>query len=203
MDERIGVLALQGSFYEHGAVIEKLGFQVEFVRYPEQLERVIGLIIPGGESTTIIRLLVKNKLFDRMKNMIYRGFPIFGTCAGMIILSKGVVNTVQKTLEAMDLIVERNSYGRQIESFEEYISIPEIGEENFKAIFIRAPRIKRYGRSVEVLARLKSGEPVLVRQGRLLAASFHPELSGSCTVYRYFVEKIIGIKILDDSKIIA
>lgn len=190
MDKIIGVLALQGSFIEHANCVERLGLRVEFIRYPGQLERVAGLIIPGGESTTIIRLMLKHGLFNKLKDMIAGGFPVFGTCAGLIVLSRCIIDSPMQVLEAIDIFVERNSYGRQIDSFEEIISIPDIGKNHLRAVFIRAPRVKKIGKDVKVMARLDNRDPVLLRQNNVLVASFHPELSDSTEIHNYFVEEL-------------
>jgi pyridoxal 5'-phosphate synthase pdxT subunit len=175
---RIGVLALQGNFREHVAVLRRLGVEAVEVRKAEQLERLDGLIIPGGESTAIGRLLPLYGLEDAIRS--FAG-PVFGTCAGMILLDRNHLGLV-------DLEVERNAYGRQVASFEADL---ELGDDQapLRGVFIRAPRVTESGPRVEVLATL-DGEPVLLRQGRFLVASFHPELTDDARVHELFLEVI-------------
>ena len=175
---RIGVLALQGAFREHVQMLESLGAEVVEVRLAEELEGLDGLVIPGGESTTIMRLARIYRLDEAIR--AYRG-AIFGTCAGMIVLDR-------EHLGLADLTVERNAYGRQVRSFEAAVDLA--GEERpLHGVFIRAPRIRDAGVGVEVLGEL-DGEPVLVRQGRLLLASFHPELTGDSRVHELFLDLV-------------
>jgi pyridoxal 5'-phosphate synthase pdxT subunit len=175
---RIGVLALQGNFREHAAVLRRLGAEPLEVRKPEQLEGLDGLIIPGGESTAITRLIRIYGLEDAI-----RGFeaPIFGTCAGMILLDRNHLGLV-------DLAVERNAYGRQVASFEADLGLAD-GGEPLPGIFIRAPRVAEAGPEVEVLAEL-DGEPVLLRQGRFLVAAFHPELTDDTRIHELFLDLV-------------
>ena len=182
-----GILALQGGFAAHGAILEKLDYPYHLVRTPEELDSVGCLIIPGGESTVMVRLLKRFRLWEPLQDRIRNGFPLFGTCAGMILLSSGVDGSEQPTLSAMDFIVSRNAYGRQKESFEVNLSWME---ETFSALFIRAPRISSTEKSVEVLLR-NGNTPVLVRQGNCLAASFHPELTGFAGIHRFFLKEIV------------
>ena len=172
---RIGVLALQGAFREHAQALRKLGAEVVEVRLPEELEGLDGLVIPGGESTTIMRLARIYGLDEAIRE--YRE-PIFGTCAGMIVLDR-------KHLGLADLEVDRNAYGRQVRSFEADVELAG-RERPLHGVFIRAPRIRNAGAEVEVLGEL-DGEPVLVREGRLLLASFHPELTGDLRVHELFL----------------
>jgi len=175
---RIGVLALQGAFREHAQVLRRLGADVIEVRLPEELEGLDGLVIPGGESTTIMRLAELYGLDDAIRE--YRG-AILGTCAGMIVLDR-------KHLGVADLEVDRNAYGRQVRSFEADVLLA--GDERLlRGVFIRAPRIRDAGADVEVLGEL-DGEPVLVRDGRLLLASFHPELTDDLRVHALFLEMV-------------
>ena len=175
---RIGVLALQGAFREHAAALRKLGADVVEVRLPEELDGLDGLVIPGGESTTIMRLAELHGLDEAIR--AYRG-SIFGTCAGMIVLDR-------RHLDVADLEVDRNAFGRQVKSFEADVSLA--GDEiPLRGVFIRAPRIRDAGSEVEVLGELE-GEPVLVRDGRLLLASFHPELTEDLRVHELFVQMV-------------
>lgn len=189
----VGILALQGSFQEHAALLHHMGVPTVLVRLPEQLAMVERLIIPGGESTTLVKLLNAYKLFEpicqRAKN---EHFPILGTCAGAILMASFIVEGGthdQTSLGVMDMSVRRNGYGRQIDSFETDIHIPVLGEAPLHTVFIRAPRIDTVGDTVEVLARLPSDETIVAaRQGHLLAATFHPELTSDDRMHRYFLE---------------
>jgi len=184
---KIGVLGVQGDIREHMETLRSMGVDVEIVKKSEQLDGIDGLIIPGGESTTISKLMKFAGLWDVLKDMVSKGFPIFGTCAGMIVLSKRVTNNPsQETLGVIDIDVERNAYGRQVNSFEVDLEIKGV-DVPIRGVFIRAPRIVRMGSEVEVLA-VHNGTPVFVRQGRIMVASFHPELSGSSHVHRIFLE---------------
>ena len=175
---RVGVLAVQGNFREHAATLRRLGADVVEVRKPEQLEGLDGLVVPGGESTTFMRLMRLYGLDEALRSF---GGPVFGTCAGMIVLDRG-------HLGLMDLDVDRNAYGRQVASFEADLGLR--GEqEPLRGIFIRAPRVRDHGPDVEVLAE-HDGEPVLLRQGRFLAASFHPELTEDTRVHELFLESV-------------
>jgi 5'-phosphate synthase pdxT subunit len=184
---KIGVLALQGDFDAHRRRLEELGAEVVLVRKPEQLDKVAALVIPGGESTTFLKLLGE-KGFQQLKDFV-RTKPSFGTCAGAIMLATEVENPKQEGLGAMDITVRRNAYGRQIDSFiDEVSAVPELeqGKGPLETVFIRAPRIEKVGAGVEVLAR-QGNDPVLVRQGRTMAATFHPELSEDVRVHAYFL----------------
>ena len=183
---KIGVLALQGAFVEHIALLRSLGVEAVPVRLPEGLEGLDGVIIPGGESTTIGKLLTTSGLFEPLRRTIEAGTPVYGTCAGMILLARDI-GTTQPTLGEMDIVVKRNAFGRQLDSFESDIAIPALGDEPFHAVFIRAPAIERVGANAEVLARLDDGTIVAARQGTLLATAFHPELSGDTRLHHLFV----------------
>lgn len=189
---RIGVLALQGAFREHIISLESLGLGVAAtaVRLPEQLEGLDGLIIPGGESTAISKLMAKYGMYEAIAEAHARGMAIWGTCAGLIIIAKSVVDGIegQRGLELMDVVARRNAFGRQINSFETDL---EFGGETIDGVFIRAPWIESVGPSVEVLATF-SDHAVAARQGNLMATAFHPELTGDTTVHRYFVEQVVG-----------
>jgi 5'-phosphate synthase pdxT subunit len=175
---RIGVLALQGAFRDHAEVFGRLGAEVSEVRLPEELEGLDGLVIPGGESTAILRLARIYGLDGAIRE--FRG-PILGTCAGMILLDR-------EHLGLADLVVDRNAYGRQVKSFEADVQLAE-GAEPLRGVFIRAPRVSALGDGVEVLGTLE-GEPVLVRDGRLLLATFHPELTDDSRVHERFLELV-------------
>jgi 5'-phosphate synthase pdxT subunit len=179
-----GILALQGGFAAHKRILIQMGYFPIEVRTPSDLDKVDRLILPGGESTVIIKLLKRTGLLESLQRKIQKGMPVFGTCAGMILLSSGVEESSQPTLSAMDFTVERNAYGRQIASFETTLDWQGIP---LPALFIRAPQIRKTGKAVNVLIRYEE-TPVLVRQNNCLAASFHPELTDSRKVHRYFLE---------------
>ncbi len=187
----IGVLALQGDFREHREVLERVGASSCEVRLPAGLEGLDGLIIPGGESTTIVRLMRTSGLLEPLRKLVGRGFPVWGTCAGMILLAKRLDATGVPALEAMDITVRRNAFGRQIDSFEADLTVPVLGDPPFHAVFIRAPVIEAVGPEVEVLARLADGTPVAARQGRLLATAFHPELTPDSRFHRFFLDHVV------------
>ncbi len=174
----VGVLALQGDFAEHIAMLRSLGVATMEVRLPSQLAGIDALIIPGGESTTITRLLDIYELREPIRRLGIEGLPIWGTCAGAIVLAKEAPGLDRPNLGLMDIAVRRNAFGRQVDSFEEDLVIEGLGDAAFHAVFIRAPIIDRAGPGVEVLARLPDGAIVAAREGRLLATSFHPELTG-------------------------
>lgn len=190
---KIGVLAAQGAFAEHLTVLGRLDVDAIPVRLPEQLSGLGGLIIPGGESTTISKLMLAYGLLDRVKEMVDGGLPVFGTCAGMIMLAKNIVdgNGVQP-LKLMDITVRRNAFGRQVDSFETELQVKGLGDNPFPAIFIRAPLIEKVGGSVDVLAKLEDGTIVAAQQGRILACSFHPELTGDVRFHQYFLSLATG-----------
>ncbi|MDK2953256.1 MAG: pyridoxal 5-phosphate synthase pdxT subunit [Kosmotoga sp.] len=189
---KIGVLGMQGDIQEHLRMIEKTGNEPLWVKSTSELAKVSGLIMPGGESTTMIRLMKKYELWDALREAIVSGLPVYATCAGMILLSREIINyPEQETLGVLNVAVERNGYGRQVASFETDLKIPVIGATPFRAIFIRAPIIEKYGESVEVLSTYKE-KPVLVKQGKILASSFHPELTDDLRIHEYFVKEIIG-----------
>ena len=189
-DLTIGVLALQGAFIEHVQMLERLGAGAREVRLPSDLEGLDGLIIPGGESTTIGKLLVHYELLEPLRELVSSGFPIYGTCAGTILLAKDIGGLDQPLLATMDLVVERNAFGRQLQSFETEITIAGLGEEPFRAIFIRAPAIKSTGPGVDVLASLENGTIVAARQDSLLVSCFHPELTDDDRFHRAFLEQV-------------
>ncbi len=184
---RIGVLAIQGNFAAHAQALAEAGAEPVEVRKPEELEGLDGLVLPGGESTTMLRFLERRHFFEPLKEFVHQ-HPVFGTCAGAILLAREVRHPAQKSLEALDAVVERNAYGRQIDS--SILTAPsELPGDDLEMVFIRAPRILDTGPEIEVLAR-RDGFPVLVRQGKLLAATFHPELSPDRRVHKLFVEMV-------------
>ena len=185
---RIGILALQGAFREHAQAFERLGAQPVEVRLPRQIEGLDGLVIPGGESTTISLLLDSYDLRQPIIDMAEQGLPIWGTCAGMIMLAKGLQDGRVRSLGLMDIQVVRNAFGRQIDSFEVDLPIPVLGERPFRAVFIRAPIVSAVGEGVEVLARLPDGRIAATRQGKLLASAFHPELTSDLRFHRLFLD---------------
>jgi pyridoxal 5'-phosphate synthase pdxT subunit len=187
----IGVLALQGDFAEHEAILRGLGAQTREVRLPRDLDGLDGLIIPGGESTTITRLLAMYGLLQPIRDFA-RGRPVWGTCAGMIVMAKRVTDLDREGLELMDIAVERNAFGRQVDSFETDLSIKGIEGPPLRAIFIRAPLITEVQPGVEVMAALEDGRIVAARQGHLMVTAFHPELTNDNRVHRYFVEMAEG-----------
>src|SRR6267143_825603 len=181
---KIGVLALQGDFDAHRKRLEELGAEVVLVKKPEQLDEIDGLVIPGGESGTFLNLLGETG-FEKLKQFV-RGKPTFGTCAGAILLANEVENPRQEGLGALDIRIRRNAYGRQIDSS---IRTGRLGDSPLEMVFIRAPKIERVGAGVEVLA-TEGKDPVVVRQGKAMAATFHPELSDDTRVHRAFLELI-------------
>ena len=189
--KRVGVLALQGDFEAHERALQRAGADAVEVRTAADLEGVDGLIIPGGESTTMLKLIDQENLFEPLREFGERK-PIFGTCAGAILLARGVTNPVQRSLGLMDIDVERNGYGRQLDSRIATLR-PEgasgLGADEVEAVFIRAPIITRVGAGAQVLASF-GNRPVLVEQGRFLASTFHPELTVDGRIHRHFVEKV-------------
>jgi 5'-phosphate synthase pdxT subunit len=186
---KIGVLALQGDFIEHEKLLRHLDVEAVQVRLPEHLEGLDGLIIPGGESTTIGKVARRWGLLEPLRSFAQSGRPLWGTCAGMIFIAREVVDGKpgQPLLALMDMTVRRNAFGRQVDSFEADLDVAALGKEPFHAVFIRAPLIERVGEGVEVLARLEDGSIVAVQQGSLLATAFHPELTEDDRFHRYFL----------------
>ncbi len=190
---KIGVLAAQGAFAEHIAVLKKLHTEAIPVRLSRELAGLDGLIIPGGESTTIGGLMHDYELTSRMRDMILCGLPVFGTCAGMILLSKNITGGRKaEPLGVMDITVRRNAFGRQRESFETLMDVPVLGEKPFPAVFIRAPLIESVSGKTEVLARLPEGGIVAAREGKMLVSAFHPELTGDPRFHRFFLDIVAG-----------
>jgi pyridoxal 5'-phosphate synthase pdxT subunit len=187
----IGVLALQGDFIEHEAILRSLGVQTREVRLPGDLEGLDGLIIPGGESTTITRLMAMYELLEPIRRFA-RARPLWGTCAGMIVMAKRASDLDREGLELMDIAVERNAFGRQVDSFETDLDIEGIEGPPLRAIFIRAPLITEVQPGVEVMAALDDGSVVAAKQGHLLVTAFHPELTDDVRLHRYFIEMAEG-----------
>jgi 5'-phosphate synthase pdxT subunit len=189
---RIGVLALQGAFREHIYALEAIDARASAVRMPDQLAGLDGLIIPGGESTAISKLMVTYGFYEPIAARYRDGMAVWGTCAGAILVARHVVDGIegQQSLELMDITVRRNAYGRQVDSFEADLDFSQF-DEPFRGIFIRAPWIERVGGGVEVLAQ-HDGHTCAARQERLMATTFHPELTGDPRVHRFFAEKVVG-----------
>jgi 5'-phosphate synthase pdxT subunit len=181
---RIGVLALQGAFREHLDTLAAIGVDGVRVREPADLDGVAGLILPGGESTTMRQLIERWGLHDPIIRLAEAGAPIFGTCAGMIVLAREIAGGEEPILPLLDVTVERNAFGRQLDSFEAELAVPVLGDRPVHAVFIRAPIIERKGPGVDVLARLEDGRIVAVRERNVLATSFHPELAGETRFHR-------------------
>ena len=189
---KIGVLAIQGDFIEHIAILGKLGVSSRQVRLPEQFADLDGLIIPGGESTTLSRLMSLYQLREPVARMAQQHHAVWGTCAGMIMMAHEITEADPIPLQLMDIGVQRNAFGRQIDSFEQDLDIAEFDAPPFHAIFIRAPVIFRVGDGVKVLATLPDGRPVAVQQGKLLATSFHPELTSDTRFHQHFLDLAAG-----------
>ena len=183
---RVGVLGLQGAYAKHVTVLQQLGIQSIDVRSCYDLEKCEGLIIPGGETTTMTKLIEENDLYDAMVQFAEEN-PIFGTCAGMILMATHVEDDKVRTFNLIDMVVDRNAYGRQVDSFVDELDVQTNGEPfTMRCVFIRAPRVSELGEGVDVLASI-NGEPVLVRQGHHLAAAFHPELTSETRIHSYFL----------------
>ncbi|WP_418791258.1 pyridoxal 5'-phosphate synthase glutaminase subunit PdxT [Phosphitispora sp. TUW77] len=184
---RVGVLALQGAFIEHEKILKNLGCETIQVRKKEHLKNIDGLIIPGGESTTIAKLMNEFNLTDPIKHLAEQGMPIFGTCAGLIVIAKEIVNSNQPRLGLMNISVRRNAYGRQVDSFETDLQIKGLGQEPFRAVFIRAPYIESVDEGVEVLATVDE-KIVFAREKNFMVTAFHPELTDDNRVHKSFVD---------------
>lgn len=191
---RIGVLALQGAVDLHVHALERLGVETVEVRRTEDLARVDGIVLPGGESSTISKLLVINELFEPLAQRLNDGMPAFGTCAGMIMLASEILDghDDQLSFGAIDICVRRNAFGRQIDSFETDLSVIGLPESPVHAVFIRAPVVERVGPEVEILAVVEEGQPVACRQGNVLVTSFHPELSPDLRLHELFIKGMAG-----------
>ena len=181
---RIGVLAVQGAFAEHIAILREIGVEAVPVRLPGDMEGLAGLILPGGESTAIRKLIDTWALRAPILEMARRGAPLFGTCAGMILLSKEISDGDAPVFQLLDITVKRNAFGRQLESVEAELDVPVLGDRPVHAVFIRAPIVERVGDGVDVLAQLDDGRVVAVREGNVIATAFHPELSGETRFHR-------------------
>ena len=188
----IGVLAIQGDVIEHQKALARLGVTAPEIRLPHQLGEVDGLIIPGGESTTIAQLMDIYNLREPIKAKVRSDMPVWGTCAGMIVLASGLTDRRPEPLGLMDIEVSRNAFGRQVDSFEQDIMIDQIDGPPFHAVFIRAPGVSRVGSGVQVMGALESGHPVAVRQGNMLATSFHPELTDDVRLHELFTRIVEG-----------
>ena len=185
----IGILALQGDFAMHAKMLERLAAPWMLVKHPADLDAVSGLIMPGGESTTMLKLFTLEGIGTAIKEFAAQGKPIYGTCAGAILLAKEVLNPPQEKLGLIDIAIERNAYGRQIDSSVQAGECPDLADHPVEMVFIRAPIIRRVGDGVRVLGRC-GNLPVLVEQGNILAGTFHPELTDDPTVHQYFLKKL-------------
>ena len=186
---KIGVVALQGAFREHCWMLERSGATAVEIRKPSELDDVVGLIIPGGESTTIGKLMVQWGLMEKIQIRASQGMGIYGTCAGMIMLAKEIIGSDQPRLGLMDVAVRRNGFGRQRESFEADMLVPAFGPEPVQAVFIRAPYIERASDNVEVMA-IVNDKIVIARQDKMLVTAFHPELTDDDRIHKYFISMI-------------
>ncbi len=187
---RVGILALQGAVREHADALRAVGAEPVFVRLPKDMQGLDALILPGGESTTMRRLIDLYGLREPILAMARQGAPMLGTCAGMILLAKRLTDAETPVLCLLDATVQRNAYGRQLDSFEADLDVPALGDEPLHGVFIRAPVVTELGPEVEVLARDDAGRPIAVRQGRVLATAFHPELTGDRRLHRLLVDMI-------------
>jgi 5'-phosphate synthase pdxT subunit len=198
---RLGVLAFQGDVREHILVLERLGAVVTKVRRPEELASIDGLVIPGGESSVMDKLVRLFGMYEPLRAAIAAGLPVFGTCAGLIMLSDEILDAMddQKTLGGLNVSVRRNAFGTQIDSFETSISMPAVTPEPIPATFIRAPIVERVGANVTVLGQLDDGRIVAVEQGNLLGISFHPEVNGDPRVHEYFLRRVAASRSRQES----
>jgi len=189
---RVGVLALQGDFREHLAVLNDLGADAVPVKRPEELASVAGLVIPGGESSVMDKLSRMFGLAEPLRAAVASGLPVYGTCAGLIMLSNTVLDSIsgQESIGGLDIVVRRNAFGSQLDSFETDLDIPVLGETPMHAVFIRAPVVESVAPGVTVLAALGDGRVVAVEQGSLLGTSFHPEMTGDTRFHEYFLDKV-------------
>lgn len=185
---KIGVLAIQGDFSEHRQALRRIGVESEEVRLPAQLDGVDGLIIPGGESTTIVQLIDIFDFREPLRAKVQSGLPVWGTCAGMIVLADRLTDRRPEPLHLMDIDVSRNAFGRQVDSFEEDLVIEDVEGPPFRGVFIRAPVVNRVGEGVEVLSTIAGGRPVAVKQGGMLATAFHPELTDDSRLHELFLK---------------
>ncbi len=194
----VGVLALQGDVREHLTALRQVGATAVTVRRVRELDAVDALVLPGGESTTMSRLAVTFELLQPLRAAVAAGLPVYGTCAGMILLADRVLDgrDDQETIGGIDMTVRRNAFGRQVDSFETDVRLSAVGKPDFHAVFIRAPWVESVGAGVEVLARIPDGSDagtiVAVRRGNLVATSFHPELTGDTRIHRWFVDQVVS-----------
>ncbi|HSF17458.1 MAG TPA: pyridoxal 5'-phosphate synthase glutaminase subunit PdxT [Vicinamibacteria bacterium] len=191
----VGVLALQGDYAEHRRALERIGAASREVRRADELGGLRALVLPGGESTTMLKFIEEEGLLEPLRRLYHEGAAMFGTCAGVILLAKHVTSPCQPSLGLLDVSIERNGYGRQIDSHESREACPELGDEPLPMVFIRAPVIRGFGPGVRVLAHHR-GEPVLVREERILASTFHPELTDDPRVHRYFLESVAELTVV-------
>ena len=189
MSLRIGVVALQGDVEEHLAMLRRCGVDAVRVRTPEEVADVDGLIIPGGESTTVGKLMERFGVDKAIQKAVHDGVPVYGTCTGMIVLSAEIVDSTQQRLGLIDIKIRRNAFGRQVDSFETDLDIPDLGGKPVRGVFIRSPWIEEAGPRVRVLASI-DGKGVMARQGPVLVTSFHPELTADCRIHQYFVQMV-------------
>jgi 5'-phosphate synthase pdxT subunit len=189
---KVGVLALQGDFREHIAVLRSLGADAVPVKRPEELERVAGLVIPGGESSVMDKLSRLFGLAEPLKAAIRSGLPVYGTCAGLIMIADTILDSIQgqQNFGGLDVVVRRNAFGSQLDSFETDLDVPVLGDPPVHAVFIRAPVVETVGEKATVLASLADGRVVAVEQGNLLGTSFHPEMTGDTRFHEYFLGKV-------------
>ncbi len=187
---KIGVLALQGDFAKHIETLERLGVQAVPIRLPAELSRVDGLVIPGGESTTVGKLMSRFGVDEVIVRRVEEGMPVFGTCTGMILLASGIEGSDQPRLGLMNITVRRNAFGRQVDSFEADLDVSEIGGDPVRAVFIRAPLVTEMKNGARALAQLEDGGVVFVRENNRLAAAFHPELTDDTRVHQYFIDMV-------------
>lgn len=187
---KVGIVAIQGDYEAHGKALDRLGVAHRFVRTPGDLAGLAGVILPGGESTTHLKVMREEGLFDALKQFALDGGAFFGTCAGAILLAREVHGPAQDSLALLDIAILRNGYGRQLAS-DVHMSATKLRKEPIEMVFIRAPIIESVGKGIEVLAE-DAGHPVLVQQGRILAATFHPELTADTTVHEYFLRQLNG-----------
>ncbi|MEP7041397.1 MAG: pyridoxal 5'-phosphate synthase glutaminase subunit PdxT [Chloroflexota bacterium] len=187
---RIGILALQGDVREHANALREVGADPIEVRLPRDLVGLDGLILPGGESTTMRKLIDLYGLREPIQALARGGAALYGTCAGMILLANRIADGDEPVLQLLDITVQRNAYGRQLDSFEADLEFPSLGDEPLHGVFIRAPVVSEVGPDVEILARDPDGRPIAVRQGRVMATAFHPELTGDRRLHRLLLELI-------------
>ncbi len=185
----VGILAVQGDFAMHARMLDLIGVPWKLIKHVEDFAQVDALILPGGETTTMLKFLAERKMSDAIVNFAKENKPVFGTCAGAILMAKEVLNPEQERLGLIDISIERNAYGRQVDSSIRQGQCPELSDHPVEMVFIRAPIIRRVGEGVKVLGRAE-GLPVLVEQGKLIAATFHPELTDDPTIHRYFLGKL-------------